>query len=51
MEINLSQIKSPADIKRFNLDELNLLSEELRAVLIRKLAAHGGHVGPNLGVV
>lgn len=51
MEIDLSKIKSPADIKNFNLDQLNLLSEELRAVLIRKLAAHGGHVGPNLGVV
>ena len=51
MEIDLSKIKSPADIKGFNLDQLNLLSEELRAVLIRKLAAHGGHVGPNLGVV
>ena len=51
MEIDLSKIKSPTDIKNFNLDQLNLLSEELRAVLIRKLAAHGGHVGPNLGVV
>lgn len=51
MEIDLSKIKSPADIKGFNLDQLNLLSEELRAILIRKLAAHGGHVGPNLGVV
>ena len=51
MEIDLSKIKSPTDIKSFNLDQLNLLSEELRAVLIRKLAAHGGHVGPNLGVV
>ncbi|MDE6255829.1 MAG: 1-deoxy-D-xylulose-5-phosphate synthase, partial [Muribaculaceae bacterium] len=49
--MDLSKIKSPADIKGFNLDQLNLLSEELRAVLIRKLAAHGGHVGPNLGVV
>ena len=51
MEIDLSKIKSPTDIKSFNLDQLNLLSEELRAVLIRKLAVHGGHVGPNLGVV
>ncbi|MBD5188734.1 MAG: 1-deoxy-D-xylulose-5-phosphate synthase [Bacteroidales bacterium] len=49
--MDLSKIKSPTDIKSFNLDQLNLLSEELRAVLIRKLAVHGGHVGPNLGVV
>ena len=51
MEIELESIKSPADIKGFNEDQLRLLSEELRSVLIRKLAAHGGHVGPNLGVV
>ncbi len=51
MNIDLSQIHSPADIKGLNLDQLKLLSEELRANLIKKLAAHGGHVGPNLGVV
>lgn len=51
MEINLSEIKSPADIRNMSADELKLLSAELRSELIRKLAAHGGHVGPNLGVV
>ena len=51
MEINLKEIHSPADIKRLSLDQLYTLSGELRAALMRKLAAHGGHVGPNLGVV
>lgn len=51
MEINLSDIHSPADIKGFDLEQLHKLSGELRAALMRKLAAHGGHVGPNLGVV
>ncbi len=51
MEINLSEIHSPADIKGMDLDTLELLSDELRAVLIKKLAAHGGHVGPNLGAL
>lgn len=51
MEIDLSKIKSPADIKLLPTDQLKLLAEELRAVLIKKLAIHGGHVGPNLGVV
>ncbi|MCM1521923.1 MAG: 1-deoxy-D-xylulose-5-phosphate synthase [Muribaculaceae bacterium] len=46
-----STIKSPEDIKRLNVEELAHLSDELRAILVRKLAAHGGHVGPNLGVV
>ena len=51
MEINLSDIHSPADIKGFDLEQLHKLSGELRAALMRTLAAHGGHVGPNLGVV
>lgn len=51
MEINLKEIHSPADIKGLSLDQLYTLSGELRAALMRKLAAHGGHVGPNLGVV
>ncbi len=51
MNIDLSSIHSPADIKGMNISQLELLSEELRAALLQKLAAHGGHVGPNLGVV
>lgn len=51
MEIELSTIKSPADIKGMSMDELSLLSNELRTALLKKLSAHGGHVGPNLGVV
>lgn len=51
MNIDLSAIHSPADIKGMDMGELELLCGELRAALIKKLAAHGGHVGPNLGVV
>lgn len=51
MNINLKDIHSPADIKGFDLTQLTLLSEELRTALLKKLSAHGGHVGPNLGVV
>lgn len=49
--INLSQLSSPKDIKVMDASQLNLLSNELRAVLLKKLSARGGHVGPNLGVV
>lgn len=49
--MDLNSIKSPADVKKLDVGSLRLLSEELRAVLIKKLAAHGGHCGPNLGVV
>lgn len=50
-KINLSKIRSPKDIKGMNIEELTILADELRTVLLNKLAAHGGHVGPNLGVV
>lgn len=46
---DLSKIKSPADIRSLSIDELYPLAAEMRAVLTRKLAAHGGHVSPNLG--
>ena len=49
--INLSQLSSPKDLKEMDASQLNLLSNELRAVLLKKLSARGGHVGPNLGVV
>ncbi len=47
----LSTIKSPADLKRLNPTELELLAEEIRGRLIRGVAKTGGHIGPNLGVV
>lgn len=46
---DLAQIKSPADIKKLDTEALYTLAARLRAVLTRKLTAHGGHVGPNLG--
>ena len=49
--IDLKDIHSPKDIKNLTTGELTTLSGELRKVLLDKLAAHGGHVGPNLGVV
>ena len=47
----LNTIKSPADLKRLNPAELELLAEEIRERLIRGVAKTGGHIGPNLGVV
>ena len=47
--MELSQIKSPADIRGLKLEELTKLSDELRQKFLEKVAARGGHVGPNLG--
>ena len=47
----LENIKSPADVKRLNAGQLETLADEARCALINKLSVHGGHVGPNLGMV
>ncbi len=41
----------PEDLKRMNVDELDLLSYQIREFLIEKVSATGGHLAPNLGVV
>jgi 1-deoxy-D-xylulose-5-phosphate synthase len=47
----LSGIKSPADVKKLGMVELERLAEEIRERLIVGVAKTGGHIGPNLGVV
>lgn len=47
----LEKIKSPKDVKQLSVEKLNTLSEELRTALIKKLSVHGGHIGPNLGMI
>ena len=47
----LEHIQSPADVKKFSLAEMNTLAEDIRTLLIEKLSRHGGHCGPNLGMV
>ncbi|HEX4154738.1 MAG TPA: 1-deoxy-D-xylulose-5-phosphate synthase [Acidobacteriaceae bacterium] len=47
----LSRIRSPKDVKRLGLVELERLAEEIRDRLITSVAKTGGHIGPNLGVV
>ncbi len=47
----LENINSPQDLKKLNISELNVLADEVRSALITKLSKHGGHIGPNLGVV
>ncbi|WP_040797223.1 1-deoxy-D-xylulose-5-phosphate synthase [Nocardia higoensis] len=47
----LSGVDSPEDVRRLNAAELPELAEEIREFLVRKVAATGGHLGPNLGVV
>ena len=47
----IEKINSPEDVKRLSKDELNALAGEVRQALLTKLSKHGGHIGPNLGMV
>lgn len=47
----LEKINSPEDVKKLSISELNELSGEIRNTLLKKLSEHGGHIGPNLGLV
>lgn len=47
----LEKINSPLDVKALDTKALEVLSQEIREVLLKKLSVHGGHIGPNLGLV
>jgi 1-deoxy-D-xylulose-5-phosphate synthase len=47
----LEQIRGPADLQHLSQSQLSELAHEIRQFLIHKVAATGGHLGPNLGVV
>lgn len=47
----LEQIRGPADLQHLSQAQLRDLAQEIREFLIHKVAATGGHLGPNLGVV
>lgn len=47
----LEKIKNPEDLKKLSVQERGELATELRAIIIRTVAANGGHLSSNLGVV
>ncbi len=47
----LEQIRRPADLQHLSQQQLRDLAAEIRELLVHKVAATGGHLGPNLGVV
>lgn len=49
--MELKDIHSPGDIKTIPVAELPSLCDKLREALLFKLSHHGGHIGPNLGMV
>ena len=47
----LEKINGPKDLKKFNASERQLLAKEMRAALLKRASIHGGHFGPDFGMV
>lgn len=47
----IENIASPTEVKQLSVEQLKVLAGEIRQALLAKLSAHGGHIGPNLGMV
>jgi len=47
----LSKINKPHDVQRLEGDELEVLAQEIRDIIISQVSDHGGHLAPCLGVV
>ena len=47
----IEKINSPEDLKKLSVDELNVVGDEIRELILNKVSKYGGHVGPDLGVV
>ena len=47
----LKNINNPSDVKKLNIEELKVLSSEIRDALMNRLSKRGGHFGPNFGMV
>lgn len=47
----MREIRDPHDVRALPVEQLPVLAGEIRAFLVEKVSATGGHLGPNLGVV
>lgn len=47
----IETINSPEDVKKLTIEELPALAEEMRHALLTRASRHGGHFGPNFGMV
>ena len=47
----LEDINNPSDIKKLDIDQLQLLADEIKEFLIASIKKTGGHLGSNLGAI
>lgn len=49
--MNLSQIKTPDDIRGLSFEECEVLADDIRTKIIQTVSQNGGHLSSNLGIV
>ena len=47
----LENINSPSDVKKLTIEQMHILSEEIRKGILNRVDKIGGHLGPDLGIV
>ena len=47
----IEKINGPEDVKKLSGEQLTKLAAEMRQVLLKRASIHGGHFGPNFGMV
>ena len=47
----LETITSPADIKNYTAEQRRVLAQEMRDALLKRASIHGGHFGPDFGII
>lgn len=47
----LERINKPQDIKGFSPEQRKALAGEMRDAMLKRASIHGGHFGPDFGIV
>ena len=47
----IENINEPKDVKELSMPQLEVLADEMRQALLKRASKHGGHFGPNFGMV
>jgi deoxyxylulose-5-phosphate synthase len=47
----LEKVNSPQDIKGFSAEQRKVLAQEMRTAMLKRASVHGGHFGPDFGIV
>ena len=47
----LEKVTGPEDIKGFSAEQRRALAREMREAMLKRASIHGGHFGPDFGIV